>query len=95
MNAVILVNNNSSLNQEIGINTKAYGGQLKKNHGDLWKFTEVNFKHVAESLGAKGIRVENPKDLSLAFEEAFDSDKLCVLDVVTDQYAFPPKPWKS
>ena len=95
LNAVILVNNNSSLNQEIGVNTRAYGGKLEKNHGDLWKFTEVNFKNVAESLGAKGIRLENPNDLPAAFDEAFNSNKLCILDVVTDQYAFPPKPWTS
>ena len=55
----------------------------------------VNFKNVAESLGAKGIRLENPNDLPAAFDEAFNSNKLFILDVVTDQYAFPPKPWTS
>ena len=93
INAVIVVNNNSSLNQEIGVNARAYGGKLTHNHGDLWKFTEVNFKNVAESMGAKGLRVENPKNLSLAFEEALSSNQTCIIDVVTDQLAFPPKPW--
>lgn len=93
LNAVIVVNNNNSLNQEIGVNTKAYGGKLTNNHSDLWKFTEVNFKDVAESLGAKGIRVEKPGQLSSALQEGFNSDKLCVIDVVTDQYAFPPTPF--
>ena len=54
---------------------------------------ETNFKNVAESLGAKGIRVENPNEISSAIQEAVDSNKPCVIDVVTDIYAFPPKPW--
>ena len=93
LNSIRIVNNYSSLNQEIGVNEKAYGGKLSHNHGDLWKFKETNFKNVAESLGAKGIRVENPKEISSAIEEAVDSNKPCVIDVVTDIYAFPPKPW--
>ena len=93
LNSITIVNNNSSLNQEIGVNERAYGGKLTHNHGDLWRFKETNFKNVAESLGAKGIRVENPNEISSAIQEAVDSNKPCVIDVVTDIYAFPPKPW--
>ena len=93
LNSITIVNNNSSLNQEIGVNERAYGGKLTHNHGDLWKFKETNFKNVAESLGAKGIRVENPNEISSAIQEAVESNKPCVIDVVTDIYALPPKPW--
>ena len=71
INAVLLVNNNRSLNMEIDVYKDAYGGQLERNHGDLWKFRDISFAAVAETMGAKGIRVQKPGDLAGALEQAF------------------------
>ncbi len=93
LNVVILVNDNHSLNQGIGPNERAYGGSLHGNHGHLWQFKDVNFAKVAESMGANGIRVKKPEDLPGALEKAFSSEKLTVIDVVTDITAMAPLPF--
>ena len=64
INAVLLVNNNRSLNMEIDVYKDAYGGQLERNHGDLWKFRDISFAAVAETMGAKGIRVQKPGEIA-------------------------------
>ncbi len=91
IHAVIMVNNNRSLNQEIPIWTEAYGGKLHGRHGDLWQFNEVNFAEMAESMGATGIRVTKPGDLQSAIERAFAADGPVVLDVITDIDAQAPR----
>ena len=91
INAIIMVNNNHSLNQEIPIWTNAYGGELTGRHGDLWQFNQVDFAAMAESMGATGIRVTEPGDLQNAIERAFAADGPVVLDVVTDINAQAPR----
>jgi acetolactate synthase-1/2/3 large subunit len=90
INAVLLVNNNRSLNMEIDVYKDAYGGQLERNHGELWKFRDVSFAAVAETMGAKGIRVQNPGDLAGALGQAFAAQRPCVVDVVSDIDAIAP-----
>lgn len=87
---VLLVNNNRSLNMEIDIYKEAYGGQLERNHAELWTFRDVSFAAVAETMGAKGIRVEKPGQLSSALDEAFQAGRPCVVDVVSDINAIAP-----
>ena len=55
INAVIVVNNNHALNQEIGPYTKSYGGTLHGRHSELWHFEEVNFAQIAKEMGADGV----------------------------------------
>jgi acetolactate synthase-1/2/3 large subunit len=90
LNVVVLVNDNHSLNQGIGPNRQAYGGELDGNHGDLWQFQDLNLAKVAGSMGAHGIRVEKPGELPGALEKAFSAEKLTVIDVVTDIEAMAP-----
>jgi len=90
INAVLLVNNNRSLNMEIDVYKDAYGGQLERNHGELWKFTGVSFAAVAETMGAKGIRVEKPGEINSALEQAFGSNRPCVIEVLSDINAIAP-----
>ena len=47
-------------------------------------FTQSRYDKLAESLGAKGIRVEDPADIRPALEEASQSDVMTVIDVVID-----------
>jgi acetolactate synthase-1/2/3 large subunit len=92
---VVLVNNNRSLNQEIGIYSSAYGGQLRARHAELWHFSEVDFAAVAESMGARGIRVTDPGDiekvLTTALDQAQTEHRPVVIDAVSDIEALAPR----
>lgn len=87
---VLLVNNNRSLNQEINPFTRAYGGELRGKHHELWHFTDLDLAAVAQSMGATGMRVTRPTDLSNALAVAFETQGPVVVDVVTDMDALAP-----
>jgi len=95
INAVIVVNNNSALNQEIKLNEIAYGGKQRGRAEEMWRFPEVNFAKVAESFGCAGIRVEKPGELNAALKKAIAMNKPVVVDVVSDMYAIAPHPWSA
>jgi acetolactate synthase I/II/III large subunit len=88
--AVLLINNNRSLNQEIAIYSDAYGGKLEGKHEELWHFRDVSFAAVAETMGAKGIRVERPNELAGALDQAFSAGRPCVVEVMTEINAVAP-----
>lgn len=90
---VVVVNNNSSLNQEIRLNDAAYGGRQRGRSEEMWRFPDVDFTKVAEAFGCAGIRVERPGELRPALERAIAMKKPVVVDVVTDLYAIAPQPW--
>jgi len=95
INAVIVVNNNSALNQEINLNSVAYDGKPRGRHEEMWRMPDVNFAKVAESFGCVGIRVEKPGELAGALKKAIAMNKPVVVDVVTDMYAIAPHPWTA
>jgi acetolactate synthase-1/2/3 large subunit len=84
INLVVLVNNNSSLNQEITLNKVAYNNQPRGGWKDMWTFTDNNFAKIAEGFGCVGIRVERPGELKDAIRSAFAMNRPVVLDVVSD-----------
>ncbi|HYJ70012.1 MAG TPA: thiamine pyrophosphate-binding protein [Nocardioidaceae bacterium] len=88
---VVLVNNNRSLNQEIGSYTPVYGGELHGKHHELWHFEDVNLAGVAESIGATGLRVDKPGELASAMEQALEASGPVLIDVVTDMEVIAPK----
>jgi len=52
---------------------------------------DFRYAEYAESLGLKGIRVEQPEDLGRAWDEALAADRPCVIDAITDPDV-PPLP---
>ncbi len=89
--AVIMVNNNSGGNQSKRGFDRAYGGeQTERGAKELWHFTDVNFAAIAEQMGALGIRVEKPGDLTGAIERGLASGRPTIVDVVTDIDALAP-----
>jgi acetolactate synthase-1/2/3 large subunit len=90
---VVVVNNNSSLNQEIRLNDAAYGGRQRGRSEEMWRFPDIDFTKVAEAFGCAGIRIERPGELRPALERAIAMEKPVVVDVVTDMYAIAPHPW--
>jgi acetolactate synthase-1/2/3 large subunit len=84
INAVTVVNNNSSGNQSKRGFDRAYGGTQTEQARELWMFNPMNFARLAEDMGALGIRVERPAELAGAIECALTADRPVVVDVVTD-----------
>jgi acetolactate synthase-1/2/3 large subunit len=93
INAVIVVNNNASLNQETHLFNDAYGGQQRGRAGEMWKFHPTNLVHVAEGLGCRGIRVEHASDLPEALHESLGSDGPVVIDAISDIEAMAARAW--
>ena len=90
INAVILVNNNSSLQQvKKGIDT-AYGGKQWGRSKEMWVFNQgTNYARIAEEMGCLGIRVKQPGEIRAALEEAFTANRPAVIDVLSDIDAAP------
>jgi len=51
---------------------------------ELVRLPQVNFAMLAESLGARGVVVNDRSELMSALEEALNIDKACVVDVHID-----------
>jgi acetolactate synthase-1/2/3 large subunit len=93
INLVLVVNNNSALNQEIPLIDDAYAKKPTERARDLWGFRDVNFAAIGEQMGCLGIRVERPDELPAAFAKALSAGRPVVIDVVTDHLAMAPKAW--
>ena len=92
INAVILVNNNHSLNQEQGGVEAVYGGRTAGSD-ELWLFPDTDFAKIAESMGCFGITVDNPSELAGALDQAFAAGKPAVVDVKTHIEGIAPRAW--
>jgi acetolactate synthase-1/2/3 large subunit len=93
INAVIVVNNNFSLNQDERPFNVAYGGQQTEGF-HMWQFSrETDFVKLAESLGCMGICVEQPNQLQPALKRALAANRPVLLDVRTDVKAMAPRAW--
>jgi acetolactate synthase-1/2/3 large subunit len=90
MNAVIVVNNNGGGNQSKRGFDRVYGGTQTEQARELWTFRATNFAALAESIGARGIRVERAADFEGALAAALASPRLTIIDVVTDIEAIAP-----
>ncbi|MBB2983403.1 thiamine pyrophosphate-binding protein [Paraburkholderia tropica] len=87
INVVVVVNNNSSLNQE----------QVLWEGSDAWdknwKFAPVDICGLARAFGCDAYKVEDPKDLKAVLENAFTAGKPVVIDAVTDIDACSMPAW--
>ena len=92
INAVIVVNDNHSLNQEKMLFAEACGGEQTSGF-EMWQFEEVDLASVARSLGCVGIRVQRPDEIRPALQSALACGRPAVVDVVTDIDALAPLPW--
>jgi len=93
INVVVVVNNNSSLNQELRLVDIAYGGKQRGRAGEIWRFGNVNFAKAAESLGCTGLRATAPAEFRDALRSAFGMGRPVVIDAVTDIEALAPRAW--
>jgi acetolactate synthase-1/2/3 large subunit len=56
----------------------------------MWTFRKTNFAHIAEDMGALGIRVEQASAFPAALAQAIAANRPVVIDVVTDIDALAP-----
>jgi pyruvate dehydrogenase (quinone) len=85
---VVLVLNNRDLNQVTWEQRVLAGDPKWETSQNVMDFP---YARLAEMVGLKGIRVEDPEKVGPAWDEALHADRPCVLDVVTDPKV-PPLP---
>jgi acetolactate synthase-1/2/3 large subunit len=95
INAVIVVNNNRSLSQDMKIFQSSWGGKDKITAaGDkMWMFDEVNLANVAAGLGCASYRVESADEIGSAIKSALAAGRPALVDVVTDVEVLPDPPF--
>jgi acetolactate synthase-1/2/3 large subunit len=96
INLVMVVNNNSSLNQEIPLVGNAYKGKRGDRYkpDEMWRFQKTaDLAKVAEAMGCAAFRVDNPKALKELLPRAMAMNKPVVIDVISDDTALAPTAW--
>ncbi|WP_407520525.1 acetolactate synthase catalytic subunit [Methylobacterium oryzisoli] len=82
---VLVVLNNQILGYQKHAELSLFG-----NFTDVCHFEAVDHAAIARACGCAGVRIERPGDLAEALRTALAADGVTVIDVVTDQRAYPP-----
>jgi acetolactate synthase I/II/III large subunit len=94
INLVVVINNNSSLNQEIPLVRTAYKEKRDALSGEIWRFqTNANLVKVAEALGCAAFRVDKPGQLKELLPRAWGMNKPVVIDCISEEQALAPTAW--
>jgi pyruvate dehydrogenase (quinone) len=75
--------------------SQAIGGQAQKSSGFLdfgTKFKNPNFAAMAEAVGVRGIRLEDPGDVERGIAEALAHDGPALVDAVVSRMVLPIPP---
>ena len=84
INLVIVVNNNSALNQEIPLIRRSLWRQAARpRRGDV-ALPAIDFAKVAEAFGCAGIRADRRRELNGALRHALTLNRPVVIDAITD-----------
>lgn len=89
--AVIVVNNNRSLSQDMKVFRGAWDGSPRSD--PMWVFQDIDLARVAGDLGCGSVRVTSAGDIGTALREALVAGKPVVVDVATDMWALPDPPF--
>ena len=94
INLVVVINNNSSLNQEIPLVRDAYKEKRDTLSGEIWRFqTKADLGKVAEALGCAAFRAEKPGQLKELLPRAWAMNKPVVIDCISEEQALAPTAW--
>lgn len=81
----VVVLNNGILGYQKHAENRKYGA-----HTTAVNMGPVDHAAIARACGCSGIRIERPSELAAAFKSAVEGDKLTLIDVMTDEDAYPP-----
>jgi acetolactate synthase-1/2/3 large subunit len=82
---VLIVLNNQVLGYQKHAEMVLFG-----NYTDVCDFAPVDHAAIAKACGCEGVRIEDPATFRDALAAALGKPAVTVLDVVTDQRAYPP-----
>ncbi len=85
INVVLVVLNNQILGYEKHAEKALFGG-----YTDACDFAAVDHAAVARACGCEGVRIDKAADFLPALKAAFAASTTTVIDVVTDERAYPP-----
>jgi acetolactate synthase I/II/III large subunit len=85
LNIVIAVLNNGILGYE-----KHAEKVIFNDYSDACDFNAVDHAAIARACGCEGIRIEDPAEIAPALKSAFAADRPVLLDISTDERAYPP-----
>lgn len=85
LNLVLVVLNNQILGYE-----KHAEKVFFNNYSNACDFEAVDHAAIARACGCHGVRVEHPDEFLPALKAGFADEGVTVIDVVTDQTAYPP-----
>lgn len=85
LNVTLIVLNNQILGYQKHAEKVIWG-----DHSDVVNFQPVDHAAIARACGVNGIRIERPEDFGPALKAAATDENTTVLDVVTDERAYPP-----
>jgi len=86
LNVIVVVNNNTSLNQEQFLWDTSAADQDRN-----WRFHDTDLVQIARGFGCHGARVDDPADFAAALDKARASGLPAVLDVRTDSAIASPQ----
>lgn len=94
INLVVVINNNSALNQEIPLVRDAYKEKRDALSGEIWRFQpKADLAKVAEALGCAAFRVEKPGQLKELLPKAWSMNRPVVIDCISEDQALAPTAW--
>ncbi len=85
LNIVLTVLNNQILGYEKHAEKVLFGA-----YTDVCEFSPVDHAAIARACGCEGVRIVDPADFLPALKTALAADRTTLLDVVTDERAYPP-----
>ncbi len=88
---VVVVNNNSGFAQGL-VRLRRHFADTPHDPDEVSRFGPTDFAAIARAFGVEGVRVERPDDIRPAIEQAVASNKVVVVDVVTDAECRAPGP---
>jgi acetolactate synthase I/II/III large subunit len=86
LKVIVVVNNNTSMNQEAFFWDAGSADQEKN-----WQFHDADLASIARGFGCHGARVDDPADFAAALDKARASELPAVLDVRTDIAVMSPQ----
>jgi acetolactate synthase I/II/III large subunit len=88
----VVINDNAAFAQGRAAIRRLYGNR-PGDPDDINAFRSVDFAAIARGFGADGIRVTRAADIAPALQRAIASDRVTVVDVVTDPEPRAPEAW--